>query len=155
MIFGVQQPQIKVGGNTIVLDYADLQPDFMTPLIVEYVSPLNGDRNFIYVGDHAQFRVQIKLFETSDPDGLLSQLKGLEKQLAVFYPHKEAQPIKDKFGNDALFFIGSVKPFYLENENHFDMIELTFSSVGFIDYTGTYNILGFGYQFGYNFGFGV
>lgn len=155
MIFGLHQPQIKIGGNTIILDYADLQPDFMTPLFLEYTSPLNGDKNFIYVGDYAGFRVQINLFETIDAETLMTQLKGLEKQLVVFYPHKDGSAIKDRFGNDILFFVNTVKPFYLNNENQFDMIELTFSSIGFVDYSDNYNILGFGYQFGYNFGYGV
>lgn len=155
MIFGLEQPQIKIGEEIIVLNFSNMQPDFMTPLFFEYVSPFNGDKNFIYLGDYAQFRIQINLFETASHDALFAQLKGLEEQLVIFYPHKDGAAIKDKFGNDILFFVNAVTPFYLNNENEFDMIELTFSSVGFVDYTGVYNILGFGYQFSYNYGFGV
>lgn len=155
MILGLQKPQIVVGGSTTEFEFAEMQPDFLTPLVVEYVSPLNGDRNFIYVGDYARFRIQINLFQFSDPAAKLDQLKALEKQLCVFYPHQDGQSIKDKFGNSALFFISKVNPFYLDNEDDFDMVEMTFDSVGFVDYTGAYNVLGFGYQFGYSFGYGV
>ncbi|MEW6039927.1 MAG: hypothetical protein AB1633_00200 [Elusimicrobiota bacterium] len=155
MIWGLEQPQIKNGIDTITLDYAELRPDFMMPIILEYRSPFNGEMNFIYLGDYAHFRVQINLFEITNRSGFFNQLKSLEKQIVVFYPHKDGEAIKDRFGNDVIFFVSTVKPFYLENENEFDIMEITFNSVGYVDYTGIYNILGFGYQFAYNFGYGI
>ncbi len=153
MIFGSQEPKFIVGITEIILNHAEMQPDFLKPILLEYASPLDGVRNFIYLGDYAQFRIQVNLFEAIGVT--FSQLKVLEKNLCVFFPHKDGDAIKDKFGNNALFLISDVKPFYLNNENKFDMVEITFRCIGFIDYTGIYNILGFGYQFGYNFGYGV
>lgn len=155
MIFGLEAPQIKIGNEIIVLEKSNLQPDFLTPVVIEYVSPLNGDKNFIVLGDYAGFRIQINSFETISATTLFLLLKAKEKNLCVFFPHKDGQPIKDKAGNDCLFFISSVKPYYLENDVEFDMVEITFNSVGFVDLSGTYSVLGFGYQFAYNFGYGV
>lgn len=152
MIFGLEQPQIKVGIETIVLNNVQLQPDFLIPIVLENTSPLNGEKTFIYKGDYARFRIQINLFESATPT--FEQLKGYEKQFAIFYPHKDGDAVKDRFGNDILFFISHVTPFYLENEVDFDMVELTFNSIGFVDYKGVWNILGYGYQFGTNFGLG-
>jgi hypothetical protein len=154
MIFGVQAPKIVSGSTTVNLDYAVLDPKFCVADVVEHTSPLNGDKTFILKGDYAEFKLEVDISKHEDKNTFFSQLKNLENQLVVFYPHKDEQAIKDLAGNDVLFFL-TVEPFYFNNEVDQDMILLTFHSVGFIDYRGIWNIQGYGYQFAYNFGFGV
>lgn len=155
MIFGLDAPKIKISEEIIVLESSNLEPEFMKPIFIEHTSPLNGDKTFIYLGDYASFKVQINAFDTEDPAILFGQLKNIEGGLVVFYPHKDEQAIKDKFGNDVLFFVSTVEPYYFNNDTRYDIIQIELLSVGFVDYKGHWNILGYGYQFAYNFGYGV
>ncbi|MBS3945345.1 MAG: hypothetical protein KGZ42_07600 [Melioribacter sp.] len=155
MIFGLEQPQIKIGEEILLLNNSNLEPEFMKPIYIEYTSPLNGEKTFIYLGDYASFKIQVNAFDIDDSEFLFQQLKKIEGELVVFYPHKDEQAIKDKFGNDVLFYISAVEPYYLNNDSQFDIIQIELLSVGFVDYSGIYNIHGYGYQFAHNFGYGV
>lgn len=155
MIFGLEQAKIIIDENEeIILEHSNLEPEFLKPILLEYPSPLNGHRNFIYLGDYAGFKVELDLTKYDNKDLFFSKLKNLENELVVFHPHKDGDAIKDIAGNDVLFFL-TVEPYYLNNEVEQDMILLTFHSVGFVDYRGIWNIQGYGYQFAYNFGYGV
>ncbi|MDQ7818823.1 MAG: hypothetical protein RDU14_17480 [Melioribacteraceae bacterium] len=151
MIMGLQNPKIKIGVNEIELNDAIMHPDFISPIIFENTSPINGERKFIYLGDHSSFRLEIDMMDYATPGDLFN----LGGQLGVFYPHKDNDAIKDLFGNDVLFMVMPVQLFYKNNDIRFDTCFLTLLSVGFVDYKGHWNILGYGYQFAYNFGYGV
>lgn len=154
MIFGLEQAKIKLKNEEIILEYSNLEPEFLKPILLEYPSPLNSYRNFVYLGDYAEFKIELDLTKYDNKNTFFSKLKNFENQLVIFYPHKDQQAIKDLAGNDVLFFL-TIKPYYFNNDVEQDMILMTFSSVGFVDYRGIWNIQGYGYQFAYNFGYGV
>lgn len=151
MILGLENPKMKIGVNEIELTNAKMHPDFISPVQLENISPINGERKYIYIGDHASFRLEIDLTNYASPVDLFN-CRG---QVAIFYPHKDQEAIKDKFGNDVLFMILPLEFFYRENDIRYDACIVTLLSIGFVDYKGSWNILGYGYQFAYNFGYGV
>lgn len=154
MIFGLQNSKLVYQTTEYEFPKANMVPSYYEPDSIEKSSPFTGKKTFLQPGEYSSFTLIISNFKNSNPQSSFVTYLSLRSKLVEFYPHKEGQAVRDKQGNNSLFIIKSVRPFYKENDKY-GFVEMTLASIGYTTLEGVYNILGFGYEFGFNFGFGV
>jgi len=124
-------------------------PDWNNKTILENTSPFNGVRTFIDLWAHMNFELKFNLDFTSDPVGFYNTVKQIDGVEVYFKPHKYtsaailADYLKDGDGNDLAFYVPIFDPYYLQNINAYDKINVILKSVK----PGTYGTQGFGQLF--------
>jgi hypothetical protein len=141
MIFGKGWPVVRIipTGYEVPLEieirHAGVLPTFKDKHQLENMSPINGMRTWIDLWDHAEFKVRVYLFEHSKPVRYFNLLASIENKMVWFKPHKykldglTAAPwIKDANFNNVPFKCTEFRPYYLNDFNKFDILEMTFKS---------------------------
>lgn len=136
MIFGSGNPIILAADNSfnIELKYTGIIPTFRDKTQIENISPINGYRSWIDLWDHVEFKLMVYLFKYSDPSDAFETIQQIEDKDFYFTPHKYdvngnlAQYLKDNDGNLLKFHCTKFNPYYLNDYNKFDVIEIEFKS---------------------------
>ncbi len=137
MIFGKGYSVVKATDDSFEFEmlYTGIIPDFIDESIIENESPINGERDYLKLWDHMTFKLRVYLFKHDEPGSLYNQISQIRGKEFYFKPHKFqsdgvalANWLKDEDGNDQVFYCSEFKPYYLENVNHFDIIEITLKS---------------------------
>jgi len=135
MIFGRGNPIIKLSGVEYELFHTGIIPVFKDKHQIENISPINGVRTFIDLWNLAEFKLRMYLWQYDDPGIQYDLIQPMENTEVYFKPHKY-QPngvtltdfIKDSDGDDLLFHCTQFRPYYLNNINKFDVVEIIIKS---------------------------
>lgn len=138
MIFGRSNSKMVSGSVVIDLPNSVLSPEWMSPDIIIQPSVITGKRNFISKGDYSKFKLQINLFEYSDPVAKFKEITNYLGQHVVFYPHNYDKPVTDKAGHSVLFLFTNFSAYYLADTIDKDVILMDFIASGYSDISGTY-----------------
>lgn len=136
MILGRLQSKFVVGGTTVLLDHSKLNPKFLIPNEIEHVSILNGVRNYILIGDMSELTIILNLTKYSDPVSKFNEVNSFKHSECLFYPNRDGYPLKDYEKNDALFYISEVTPYYLTNDDFYDLVLITFKNRKAVSFAG-------------------
>ena len=137
MIFGKGYPvaEIVSSSTEIIMHYAGLIPKFKDKRKIENESPINGYRTWVDLWNHAEFLVRVYLFNHSDPIGFFNILAQMEDETVYFKPHQYRMNgitnlpyLKDADGENVEFKCTDFNPYYLNDINRFDVLEMTFKS---------------------------
>lgn len=138
-IFGTDYPRAKLGSTTVNFEHAVLDSNWSDPQWIEQVSPLDGTRNFITLGDYCEFRVNLHLhkypsaYSALTPAEKFEDVYQLNHQLVTFLPHVDHFEVKDTSGSYVYFYVAEVIPYYIGNINSLDMVTLLFKSQKYVD----------------------
>jgi hypothetical protein len=154
MIFGTQIPKIQSTISSSVsmsLYDSELDPTFLDPNVLEQKSIVTGMRNYIPFGDYAEFDVVINIFKGNTD---FETLKKWDKQEVYFYPHRDGNVIKDKYNEPLKFTIQSIEPYYLTQDERYDVAILKLKSKDFAQYIPI-PAGGYGSNYGMYYGIGL
>ena len=154
MIWGKLDPKMVTGTGDVVLEYAVLHPTFASSEFLEHISPLNGQRNFLTLGDYSKFDVMIHLWKYPDPATAFQTFYGHKDELVKFYPYKEGDPISNIIGDPIDFYLAYVEGAYLQNLNQYDICKLSFISSKYHRFVVP-DLLGYGFDYGQNYGYSL
>ena len=146
MIFGSEEPKfITQTGVTVLLEHSNIEPNWMTPNLIEHPSVLNGHREWVEVsGEHAEFIVTVNLHKYASAENKFREIYLHRKEEVYFHPHKDKAAIRDADGNKVLFKIVEVTPFYLYYDEayvNYDALMIKFRSKDPVDYEKTLNVI--------------
>lgn len=131
MIFGTLHSKFIYNGNEVELPYSVMKPNYLSANYVEHKSIINGDKNFITLGDSSEFSLIYYLFKDNASNYNFNELlKYLHKEV-IFYPHKNGTFIKDLNEEPILFNIIQIEPIWLFNNKSIDAINFSFVSTKF------------------------
>ena len=144
MIFGSEEPKfVTQSGVTVLLGHSNIEPNWMTPNLIEHQSVLNGHREWIEVsGEHAEFSVTINLHKYPSAENKFREIYTHRNSEVYFHPHKDKAAIRDADDNRVLFKIVEVTPFYLYYDEayvNYDALIIKFRSKDPVDYEKTLN----------------
>jgi hypothetical protein len=131
--------------NTVTLDYAVTDFLYIDPRFVEHVSVVDGQRNWIQVGNHSEFTVRLNVYKyttSPTPKEKFQSIMTYLGQDVLFYPHSDGNPIKNSSSVNVNFTLVSVVRVDLPASAPFnttadykDVLVLTFKSKEFTDVT--------------------
>jgi hypothetical protein len=141
MIFGTNHVKFISGAATVEINHCVMTPIYAQRDIVEHTSVINGKRNYISLGDYAEFEVMAHLHRYTlsaggfTPASKFIQLWGFRNALVdEFFPHANGLSIIDTDGNLIPFQIVEMTPAYLENiGGTYDVIRIVFRSTKYVD----------------------
>ena len=146
MIFGLGDCKFVGTGtpdsNTVEIGYSILTPTWNDPRVIEHQSAVSGKRNWITLGDYAQFKVTVYLYKYTFPSSKFSTLVSYLHQLVYFYPHVDGSVSGDGLGKaiqnssstNVKFFISAITPYYMNNANDLkDIVDIEFVAENYVD----------------------
>lgn len=127
-IFGSTNSKFISGGNTVILTYSVLQPNWQIPTELMHTSIITGKRNWITLQDHSEFTVKVHLTREADPNAKLTEIITYKDDECTFSPHADFPAVKDYSGDPANFRM-TVTPYFLPNSNYLDGCMVVFRSL--------------------------
>lgn len=129
-IFGIDRPkfidsietEIELFHSVVIKD----EPDFLT---IQQESIINRHREWVDLGEHWVFQVQVYLWKYANPKAKYEQLHSYLDEEVILFRRSDGEPFKNPEGNDALFKIEEVTPVYLRQTKYYDIVIITFISV--------------------------
>lgn len=156
MIFGLLHSKFIKDSAEVDLSYSSINPKYILPDIVEQKTPLTGDKYFVLKGSYSEIAIIINLWKYADPVAKYNEIVAYYNNNVELYPHKDEGPLKDIAGNTVVFNLYNIEPFYLTTTLYYDILKLTFKAIGYISlFDNSENILGYGYQYATNYGWGL
>ena len=138
MIFGKGNPIIKATDDSFEFEmlYTGIIPTFRDTTILENISPINGEVDHVYLWNHINFDLIVRLFNHDDPTGYYNQLFQIINKEIYLKPHKFRKDglspsmwLKDPAGANLVFYCSKFKPYYLDNINKFDIIDINLQAL--------------------------
>ena len=133
-MFGVLGPRFVYdhgGGSeaTVDLDYAVMTTSEPDTRYFEHRSELDLDRSFVYVGTHWRVTFIIGLHKYASKLTKYQTITSYKGKLVSLWLHRDGSQFLTTGGDDALFILRDIRPFYLTDIREHDMLELQFESV--------------------------
>lgn len=143
--------QIVSAAKTIDLIHSIANPNYDGTPDVEHKSIITGKRNFILEPDHRTY--SITEFLCKYPDSGVQQLSDLEsmKNTFVYYRPKN-EILQDRSGTEVLFYLESIKPFYLDVADRYGACIIILKSTDGISKVVV--VASYGHNYGHNYGSG-
>lgn len=129
-IFGIEAPKFIKDSTTILLDHIIVLNDNPELEIIRQESIINRHREWVVIGDHWTFEINILLFKFED-DALTiyNTIKDYEYEIVdSLYRRRDGIAFKDADNNDVPFRLDYVHEFYIDRWDYPDLLNLKFSS---------------------------
>lgn len=123
---------------TVLLDYVVVDKDEAEDRSGFYESVITNHREKDSRGEHWVFSVILNLWKYGSEAAIKSKLDEIYQYRnsdLTLYRHRDSDPFKDAAGNDVLFFIDEIRPFYMERIAFRDRLLVTFRSKDPVDFT--------------------
>jgi hypothetical protein len=129
-VFGRQPPKIVFNYGletevTVLFDYFVLTIDETQLKELTLEEELAANRNFISLGEYRRITGLIYLYQyttLSAANAAFTALNNLKKQLVVYFPHRDANPMEDVNGNPVLFYLRTVEARNLDALDYRDVV---------------------------------
>lgn len=129
-IFGIEDPKIVLDDESEIIFYHSVvlkdEPDFLT---LQQESIITGHREWIDLGEHWIFQIEVFLWKYANPVTFYIELMDLLYREVILYRRKDGSPFTNPEGEDALFRIDEVIPNYVRQTKYYDVLIITFVSV--------------------------
>ena len=132
-IFGSGSAKIVSGSTSASLEYSVLTPEWVISDYVEQTSVMNGNRNYIGLGDYSKFKVDVYLYKYSSPKTKFNEIYRYIHKDVIFYPHIDGNTLFSPVGATQSCHITDMKLSYIDNLYYRDLLTITFESKGYVD----------------------
>ena len=133
MIFGKSYSYVKIIDTDIEFEllYTGIMPSIENNIMVKNESPFTGKRSYLNLWNLVDFKLRVYLFNHDSPTDYYNQISRLRDTQFYFKEHKfesdgvtPAPYIKDEDNNPMEFKCVRFNPYYLNNTNKFDVIDI-------------------------------
>ena len=132
-LFGVLEPKCNYNSIDYLLDHTITSADEPDNADIMNESVINRHREWVDRGEHYHFAVTISLHKYADPSTAFNNFYALKGQLVKLWRHRDGIQFQDKDGNDVLFRVNKVVPFYLQTADFKDTLYMEFVSQDVVD----------------------
>jgi len=135
-IFGSQAPKIITSGAvSIDLDYCVVDKDAPELDRIIHTEKFSGHREFNVRGRRWVFEVTLNIWKEASIGTKYNTLLGTLYDSVTLYRHRDGNPVQYNSTN-VPFFVERVNPFYLEQNEYRDRLQLRLVSESVIDDLG-------------------
>ena len=156
-IFGTSYPKISGSLGEVFLPHSNMNTNYIAPEVIEHRSIITGHISYLKKYSRSKFSLTYMLCDETGsfgPNDKYNELYSYKDKLFKFYPHSDADSIKDYLGSEADFFITRFEPYYLSQDSTYDAINIEMISTKPTQAQPIYveTITGYGYGYGYLYG---
>ena len=130
------------------------QENYMVDGEIGFTSVLTGTKTYTNKGYHySTFEIDVNLYKYGNSaNTIYNNIEAMKLQNFYFYPHVDANPIYDIYGNNVLFHIKNLIPYYITKPDKYEAVKIQLESEIYT-YIGNLSDINYGYGTTYGPGY--